>query len=379
MLFYLSIYAIACFFSALSDICLKWQYGKSASKRLGWLEGHPRFLANFFLLISLSILGAVRGLRYGIGVDYFNTYIAKFNAVVAGQEIPGDFLYNLFIKICAIYTNDYKVFFMIDSIIFMGCFFASILISKTSRLFSVAMLCAGFHFARSMNGQAQYLAASIALLGIAVLVFKNKRKTGLFILLLAGGFHSSALVMLVPVSIFLAFNCLKNTKKSAKFTVLFSLAMPICIFLFKGILRDFVRAVLSGTRFGYYFGSSFDVGDASGYLIAVNGILFITMAIIIYRYYNRMTEPSELMFLFQSFSFSISLLTGILPLAFRIAYYYMLVPVILMWSFIKLIPSLMKSRIFAAGIIIFLLIVQVGYLMPQDRDSIIPYVSIFTT
>lgn len=337
----------------------------NGNKALSW----GMFVASGIVLLLF------RGLRCGIGVDYFYSYVPKFNAAINGQELWGEALYNKFIELSAAISVDYRVLFVLDALVSIAFLYAAIALTGSLRGISVAAWCLGYSYIRSFNMQAQYMAITVALLGIALFLFSNRRISGLLIVLFSAGFHLVSAVLVVPLLLIVMIDRMKG---KSRVLLGASLLFPICAVILRGFIPSILKSILSGTRFEFYFYTNYNTNDVSGYLLLLNTALLLAMYLVILHSKKELNDITGAALLFQSFALCCSIMTGAIPLASRIAYCFMAVHALLLWPFIRSACSESKIRLaYIVGVTGFLAALQFGYLAPQDTDRVIPYISVF--
>lgn len=380
MIFYFVIYLIATGLAFISDWLEERSATIAAIKSTGQNAERPSLLSAFSLAnvtfaLSGMVLLAVRGLRCGVGIDYFLSYVPKFRMALEGQQISwGDPLYNGFIQLCAAVSSDYRVFFFIDTLLFIGIIYAAIALSGLRRGPCVALLCFTYHFARSFIFQAQYLAMACCLLGVVLYAFQRKRVLSVLCLLIAVGLHSSAIIMVAPLLTMVIVERLGVRLKIVAFAMIL---IPIAAILIRPFLESIVQAVLS-ERFSGYFGSSHDDNQFSGYLFVVNLAVYLFTLTVLLRQKKHEVSCCYLA-LIQAFSLAASILTGTVPLAYRLVFYFMFSQVLLVPLLSDYISKRKVKICVEWGIILCFAAVQFVYLLPQDTDGVIPYCSIFSS
>lgn len=373
---------------------------------LSWLSEHPHVLLSFSLfgnkeeaeigasgqlasehvvthilfVLSGLILVLVKGFRCGIGVDYFYTYVPKFQDAYYGNDITwGDPLYNGLIRICSLVSNDYRIFFFIEAALFILLVYGSIHLLRTNRTVSVSLFLLGFFFVQSMNMQAQFFSAAVALFGFAVAVLAKRKIIGVLIAGCSVLFHSTSIVLLALLALWLLVDRFQG--RSQKAVLLVSGLLPVVVLFSRSPLRSFVATMLSGTRFGVYFWSSFDSGELSGYLVCVNLTLllfYFVYSVIGMRAGKQLLIPKiqiDVIFI-QSIILSATLLTGAIPLMARVVNSMMFLNVLIVPIFLTTGDCPMRPFAGLAILAAFAL-THFCYLSPTDTDHVIPYVSVF--
>lgn len=382
MLTYALVYFAVIALAILSDMSISSSFRPEIAMRNGkltiWIKEHAKLISIILLCTSALILILVRGLRYGIGIDAFHSYLWKFNAALKGNEVWGDPLYALFIKFCAFVSPNPTVFYLMDSILFVGIVYLAIAQCKIDgkRFVFVALFCASYHYLRSFNLQAQYLAMAFCLLAYVMLQIRGKWVLGLVASVLALGVHSSSIVAIVPIW---AIHLISSKIKSNRIAFLISLGIPILAVLCRGILPSIVELLLSNSRFASYIGSKYDVSGFSKYLFALNLAIYVLYAAPFA--FARLIGKKEICsdgLILQSFALAATLVFGVIPLMDRITYYFMFFQIV---TFPYLISNLFSKQMqiySMTAVIISLFVLQFVYLIPKDSDHIDPYVSIYS-
>ena len=191
MVFYLSLFAIAYFFS---------YFGKKYKQEiLGYV-------------LSFLILALVAGLRdYSVGADtyqyvgYISYYKGEtFYSVLAG-EYRKDMGFGLFMVLMHQFTSDPHVIFLIISCIILGTFFIAVV--KSVDLFKIegVSICLllyllNMYYNAGMNIVRQFMSVSICLLAL-IYLYKRNMIYCILLLIIAFSFHASSLIFtILPLS-----------------------------------------------------------------------------------------------------------------------------------------------------------------------------------
>lgn len=327
----------------------------------------------FFILAGLS-LAVVRGVRYNVGYDYSFSYLPSFLQVLDGGESHYEPLFNLLLKIITAFTSDYRVYFFIDSLLFIALVWIAISLFCSSFFLPVVIFVGGYDYFRSFCYMAQYLAMSVCLLAVVALM-KRKILLSVVCILAAANIHLSAALFLIVPLIYL-FSKKISSFKSLLFLVVI---IEICILPLKVIIPNLYKY----TRFSYYNGTSYDNGDIQIALILINvGILIFLMCT---GYFCYDKDPNVIAFaiLLQSLAVAFSLLQGDAPLVFRLVWYFMFPYIFFVPRFVETLYSskLMLNKVFAilATCIFIIAVIYITFYdyIPGNLDYILPYRTIF--
>lgn len=147
------------------------------------------FLCLLFPLIVSSI-------RYGLGTDYFYTYIPQFNLIAAGSRGYYEIGFYLLNKIVAFFTDDGQWLIIVCSILFVGIVYRQIFREARKYTMSILLMYLSFAYFVSLNNTRQSLASAFLLLAIECLC--EKKKVAFWIWgLLAASMHQVSLIFLV--------------------------------------------------------------------------------------------------------------------------------------------------------------------------------------
>lgn len=148
------------------------------------------------VLASFSILAGVAGARHGIGTDYVLRYVPLFENIAGGWHVETEYGFRLLTEAVAAFTDDYRWFFAVTSVLTVGLVYRFILRLSFHPALSVFVYVFGGFYLESFNLTQQALAIAIVLNTIE---FALKRKVVPFVVitLLAATVHSSALLWLL--------------------------------------------------------------------------------------------------------------------------------------------------------------------------------------
>lgn len=159
--------------------------------------------------IVFLILFTISGFRYGVGTDYFFTYVPTYKQIYNGTPPPMEPIFLWLNKLCIDFAGSwYQSIFIVTSFIFIGLICIVIYNMPCSKvLLTVSFLCGGY-FLYSFNVVRQTIATALfccALLFVERNMDGKKRLQSLFaafsLVAIAVGFHYSALIYFVVITL----------------------------------------------------------------------------------------------------------------------------------------------------------------------------------
>ena len=159
--------------------------------------------------IVFLILFTISGFRYGVGTDYFFTYVPTYKQIYNGTPPPMEPIFLWLNKLCIDFAGSwYQSIFIVTSFIFIGLIYIVIYNMPCSKvLLTVSFLCGGY-FLYSFNVVLQTIATALfccALLFVERNMDGKKRLQSLFaafsLVAIAVGFHYSALIYFVVITL----------------------------------------------------------------------------------------------------------------------------------------------------------------------------------
>lgn len=153
-------------------------------------------------VITFLILFTVSGFRYGVGTDYFFTYVPTYKQIYNGTPPPMEPIFKWLNGLCIDFAGSwYQSIFIVTSFIFIGLVYIAIYNMPCSKaLLTVSFLCGGY-FLLSLNVVRQTIATALFCCAL-FLVKRNmdgeKQLQSLFeafsLVAIAVGFHYSAII-----------------------------------------------------------------------------------------------------------------------------------------------------------------------------------------
>lgn len=315
-------------------------------------------------VISFFTILLPHGLRYGIGTDYFYTYVPYFKFISKGKRYFAEPLFNFLNIAVDKLTGDYKLLFFISSFIFFYLIF--ITLRKTSKNITISVLllflCQVYFY--SMNMVRQSIAISIVL--FAYLVINNGEKIKkIIIIIFASLFHSSA-IFLLP---FLYLSKKQYTNKQKIITVC------VC-FIINAFFSNFVLGVISKyTNYAWYLNSEYAGMDVSLTLLITNFMIFLIG--VKYSSYEKDNLTFKICNNMNFFGFCLSIFTSI-PLISRIVRYFTIFQIILIPYFFSFEKNSTRRIILKTIIYIVLLFGVINQIYIKGGEEVLPYMSIFS-
>lgn len=280
-----------------------------------------RYRLQYYLFFSLAFfpLFFVSAVRYGVGTDYFYTYVPNFYRILHGESPYSEWGFNELNRIIQIFTNDPQWLFVITSFIFVFILIKTIIKCSTNVTISIiVVLCSCIYF-WSLNNIRQAIAVVFVFAAFPHLVRSHVFRYIIHIAI-ACLFHWSALIMIIPY-------CMINIKFIRKNFLFFA----IVILAFIPILCQIIEVILSHTKYSYYFSDSFNTGDISIGDLLFNFLFLVLSFCILYS--NRMESKYGYSLLFMQFlafgTVIISIFLGIPELTSRIMMFFQVYHILL--------------------------------------------------
>lgn len=217
----------------------------------------------FFLI--MFILLSLRNIKCGIDLTNYNYFFKvnskmTFDMLIEFYGINGEILYHLFNKIISLVTNDFQIFLTIVAAICMIPI--AILYKKESQnpILTIGLFLTVAPFSMFFSGLRQSIAMAIVIIAFK---FIKEKKIVLYIImiLIASGFHQSAIIMLLLYPLYHA----KITKK----WLIVIIPLMIMIFILKN--QIFSAIVLLSSRYAERYNV---ITSTGAYSILILLILF---------------------------------------------------------------------------------------------------------
>lgn len=314
-----------------------------------------------FLAISfcqLFVLLAFRSFKVGIDTP---TYLMYFDIVASGGHITVLEPLNLLImKFAALFSNGELVYLSLYAFLTLICYYRYIVAHSEDIYMSVFMLSGFMFYYFSFNAMRQGLALAICTVAISELL-KDKQIRFFVLVLIAAGFHSSALIIL-PLWVVKKF----HLKFSVKIALVFTGIGAFFLLFGYQIVRIFVRLL---PKYQDYLGSVF--GEDGNIL---NPIMYaVILMIVVYIWTHDKKEELDHFWLYMLgigvVLYFASLQVGIVN---RLVYYYTISVVIFLPNILRRIPKLKNRVPLTAGV--YGVVFMYSFLLVQrGAHGIVPY------
>lgn len=310
----------------------------------------------FFLCIFLFM-----GLRYGVGQDYFFSYVPIWNEVKeTGWAVNVESGYILINKFFQLFTDDYQIIFLFFAFLFAFFIYKTMKQYKVSYLLVAFIFIAGGFYFYSFNVMRQCFVTAIF---YYTLKYVRQRRFMPFFMLnfLAFFIHKTAIIY-IPFYFILN----HNFKLRTYFIWL------IVFFSLRVIILPILEVLLKNTKYENYINGTF--GDPSSKNITVSQLLNAAL-FFVFCYYGQYAYKDKKFIVFKNIHFVgllATIFTGVIPLVFRITTMFYLV------QFIS-VPYLVKRYVSKdwKGLITFGIFIVYGAIfintLKNNGNNIIPY------
>lgn len=327
-------------------------------------ESTKKSQQKYLSLLLFLFLFLFMGLRYGIGQDYFFTYVPIYEQVLStGTASNVEVGYLWLNQFLAFFFSDYSVLFLITAAIFVGFSIGACNQYNASWILMIYIFFAGGFYLYSFNVMRQCIVISIFYYSLR---FIREKKLLLYLLFngLAACLHITALLFLPLYFI------LDKRYKTWLYFALIVIGLALRL-----IAPQILGVVLAGTKYenyliGYYQDSS--------KLINVSQILnvFVFLAYLKYIKKNNNDKKGKIFLNIHFAGLFATIFMGVVPLVFRVTTMFYLVQFLSVPYLIENYCS-KKYKLF----FIFLAVGIYGLLLINtlmtNGNNIIPYKTIF--
>lgn len=310
MLVYLTAFALSLPFlgAARANFC-KWkgiapQTGGAACAALSReqkLEYKLRYIL-FFLLAFLPPF-FISAVRYGIGTDYFYTYVPEWNKLLTGEGNGfSEWGFNAIILLLQLFTDDPQWLFVVTSAVYFYFIYRTVIRYSENAYVSAAVLFVSCFYFWSLNNVRQGIAVTALFAAYPYLV---RRETWKYLLCVLVGFlfHKTAIIMIVP---YVAVNLRFVRREFPVWLVIAVIALPFACVVLEFILRH--------TKYEYFFTSDLNDNQSTTLNIFYHLVFFVLMYLALGRSYKADKQAYVLLFL-QFFAFYISCVSLFIPIS----------------------------------------------------------------
>lgn len=327
-------------------------------------ESAKKSQQKYFSLFLFLFLFLFMGLRYGVGQDYFFTYVPIYEQVVfTGTASNIEIGYLWLNQFLSFFFSDYAMLFMVTAFIFVGFSIGACSQYNSSWILMIYVFFAGGFYLYSFNVMRQCIVISIFYYSLR---FIRERKTWLYFLLngLAACFHVTALLFLPLYFI------LDKRFKSWQYLILIIIGFALRL-----VAPQILSVLLAGTKYENYLTGYY---QDSSKLINVSQILNIIIFAIYFRHVKKdNSDKKAIIFLNIHFiGLFTTIFMGVIPLVFRITTMFYLVQFLSVPYFINnyCIKKQKKLYMILAVGIYGLLFLNT---LITNGNNIIPYRTIF--
>lgn len=373
------IYAIAIFSSLVISYFIPYEetakINHRKSKHIIYMKNVKR---NGMIFLCLLFPLLVSSIRYGLGTDYFYTYIPQFNQIAAGSRGYYEIGFYLLNKVVALFTNDGQWLIIICSILFVGIVYRQIFREARIYTMSILLMYLSFVYFVSLNNTRQSLASAFLLLAIECLCEKKKIAFLVWVIL-AASMHQVSLIFLV------LFFADKITLSAITYFVISLIA-----FVVQHIIGTRLVQLLAGyiPRLQLYFNAkelAVYKGDTIGFVYSAIQLFIMGMFVYIEKKninkFQMITVKDKIEWNITKMSqcalLCICALDGIVPAAYRVVRIFSFAQFILIPNAIRKYCNRKKDRI-----ILYILILGIySFLCTKNiingAEQVFPYRSIF--
>ena len=315
----------------------------------------------------------VAALRYGVGTDYFYTYVPQFEMVVNGESVYYEKGFWLLNKLIAEFTDNPQIFIAFIALLFTALVYGALYIIADNIPMSIVLFVLSYSYFISLNNIRQSLASAILIWSLYY-VIEGKDIKAFVSIIIAGLIHQASFI-------FLVFLVLKYFKFSARFLTVASAGLLVIL---GGASRLIIEILSKVPRLAKYYAEEEEA--LSGFLDKSISITFIfvnlcILIIFIYfelQYKNIKTPKWNLILWNQFMILAICSLDGIAPATYRIVRIFSFAQFIYLPNIIEEYEDNRTAKV----ILYIVLIVLFGALFIQNyvtgTEQVFPYASIFS-
>ena len=323
-------------------------------------------IGKVFFILSFLVSFLPAGLRYGIGTDYFYTYVPYFYWIGTGKREFSEIGFNLLNKVIYNWFGDYRVLFFVTAFIILAFIYKSIWDNSDDILKSVLIIFVGQAYFYSMNMVRQAIAMAIILYAFKYL--KNKKYFKLFLcIIVASTFHVSALCM-IPI-------LLLSQLKIKLFTKIIILAS---LFIFQPIILKLVEIIISFTKYNWYYTEGLYTEDIALSLVIQNVVIFILDSYFQKIYKDKISDEYKTLSNINFLGICMMALSSYVPLIYRIVRYCTIFQILFIPKMLNQSEIKFNKSILTALIILLMFACMVYQIILCGGEAVYPYVSIFS-
>ena len=356
----------------------------------GKVEKHNRYFKTAFIIIALVIpclMAALRGLSVGTDTGgYVHNLFDKVGDVDSYGDMVSlsselynstDRLYLLITYVIGKCGLPFQVLlFIYQALIILPVYFAIKLNAKDTKRIVFGMLIFYLMFFNlSLNMLRQSIAIAFSILGFALFVNKDgfrDRLLSIFLIVIAFGFHDTAIVMIPIYILYILFNSSKIDQgvKNAFVTIISCLMLLIIVF-YKPILYHIGTSGLYPKALTYLESHSiFDIN----YLGAIGNIIIILVLIWVRKRIKREDENPLFPLLLAIVTFAFGIISAFITYTDRIAYYAYFTILLLYFPRYLLMRNDNNKDLLPLFVVLFFIIHWIIVIMINNSNETLPYV-----
>lgn len=335
------------------------------SMLIAWIGVHTSSYRNgrrtTIVVSSLTPLFLISSLRYGVGTDYFYTYVPYFNLLEAGAYVKDkEPLFKLLNQIIIFFNGSSQWIFVFCGLLFLYFTYSQVFKDSPYPWVSISLLLGMTYYFISLNTVRQMVGIAILLYSIRFIEKKQLLKF-LLCVLIATGFHYSCIVFIIAY--------LVSRLKLDLIRLVFATIIFLLLFL---AIKDYLLSIISGTQYGWYIGSDFDNGTIGFYTITIQLVVFIFSTV-----YRNDTYKYRVYLNLQFISLILATIGSVIVLLERVRWMFSLPSIILLPLALDNIKN-RKHRLIMGFIIILLFSLYATYTIGiKNGQEVLPYRTIF--
>ena len=337
-------------------------------------------IRDLLIFFSAIVPLLVSAFRYGIGTDYFYTYIPQFKKIINGEKSYYEIGFYWFNKIIGMFTSNGQVLIFVTSLIFVGIVYREIYRCSRKYGLSILIFYLSFVYFISLNNIRQSMASAILLIAVELLIRERKIEF-VCCVILATSIHQIAIIFLLILLIErFCISAMTYTVITAVFGIACKFIMPI-------VINKLINYI---PRFRLYFVAD----ELSIYSQKTIGTIWILIQIIIMLYLNYIEfiySPDKekynaedkrewnIVKLNQCLLLCVCAVDGIVPAAYRIVRIFSFSQFIFIPNVIFKFEKNKKNRWIQVLFIIFLFGIIFIENVHSGAEEVFPYRSVFNS
>lgn len=331
-----------------------------------WTARNGRTYARWGVVASALAFILLTGFRYGIGQDYFYTYVPYFERVRLGlgdqgMEV-GFFLLNWLVSR---FTSDPTPVFVFCSVLFFGFSYASIMRESSHPVMSIFLLFGMSYLFIFMNAMRQMTAVAILLFAMRYIERRQIVQFAAFVAL-ASTFHASSIIFVVAYWL-----------PRLRVNVPLLLALTLGFLGFREPIADLANTIISQTPYAGYSGSVFDDGETGYVVIAMNIVVLLFSAIAPRLNGVEYSDRYSLLLWCQLVCVLVAILSGLIPLSQRIRWVFSLPSIVLLPLAIDSIKDA-RLRFLSQACVVVLYVAYIEITIGLwNGNNVVPYQCVF--